>query len=544
MTPLPEPEIIALAVALGAREVPGWSLAEELLTSQIPEVSSGHVDEMQRSIQRGDDPLGTLFNLARSPRERRGLGATYTPQAIVRSMVDWAASHAVPARVVDPGVGSGRFLVEAGMRFPEALLIGSEIDPFPAILARANLATHGLSDRSTVILGDYRSLALPPIAGRTLFLGNPPYVRHHQIEPKWKDWLGREATHRGLPASRLAGLHVHFYLATAMKAIAGDYGTFITAAEWLDVNYGSLVRQLFLRELGGCSINLIEPTVLPFADAATTAAITTFEVGSQSPTLFFSFVGSAVPTIPDLSDGTNIVHTADPTVVFHEIPRERLEVESRWSRLSKPVQRTSSDHVELGEICRVHRGQVTGANKVWIAGDHAEDLPTCVLFPTITKARELFQAGRVLNDARSLRRVIDLPLDLDHFDGFERLAIDRFLDRAKLLGTDTGYIARTRRPWWSVRLRPPAPILATYMARRPPAFVRNLANARHINIAHGLYPRQLLSERALTRLIEHLSTTSQIADGRTYAGGLTKFEPKEMERLLVPRPELLERIEP
>jgi hypothetical protein len=28
-------------------------------------------------------------------------------------------------------------------------------------------------------------------------------------------------------------------------------------------------------------------------------------------------------------------------------------------------------------------------------------------------------------------------------------------------------------------------------------------------------------------------------DGRTYAGGLTKFEPREMERLLVPRPELL-----
>jgi adenine-specific DNA-methyltransferase len=40
-----------------------------------------------------------------------------------------------------------------------------------------------------------------------------------------------------------------------------------------------------------------------------------------------------------------------------------------------------------------------------------------------------------------------------------------------------------------VRLRPPAPILATYMARRPPAFVHNLAGARHVNIDHGLYPR-------------------------------------------------------
>lgn len=77
------------------------------------------------------------------------------------------------------------------------------------------------------------------------------------------------------------------------------------------------------------------------------------------------------------------------------------------------------------------------------------------------------------------------------------------------------------------------------MARRPPAFVRNEAAARHINVAHGLYPREQLSERVLSNLVEYLSTAVLVTEGRTYAGGLTKFEPREMERLLVPRPELL-----
>ena len=88
-------------------------------------------------------------------------------------------------------------------------------------------------------------------------------------------------------------------------------------------------------------------------------------------------------------------------------------------------------------------------------------------------------------------------------------------------------------------LRQPAPILATYMARRPPSFVRNLADARHINIAHGIYPREPMSEAALTALTRYLSTSVSVKDGRTYAGGLTKFEPREMERLLVPDPALL-----
>jgi hypothetical protein len=77
------------------------------------------------------------------------------------------------------------------------------------------------------------------------------------------------------------------------------------------------------------------------------------------------------------------------------------------------------------------------------------------------------------------------------------------------------------------------------MARRPPAFVRNLAGARHINIAHGLYPRDPLSENMLSALTKYLSRSISLAEGRTYAGGLTKFEPKEMERLFVPTVDVL-----
>jgi hypothetical protein len=80
------------------------------------------------------------------------------------------------------------------------------------------------------------------------------------------------------------------------------------------------------------------------------------------------------------------------------------------------------------------------------------------------------------------------------------------------------------------------------MARRPPAFVRNLAKARYINIAHGLYPRDELSDHCLAALVAYLARSVSTADGRTYAGGLTKFEPKEMERLHVPVPAVLEQI--
>lgn len=516
-----EPALAALALALGARRVRGWSDAETILAATAPEVPDTVVDGVRRKIERGLDPLGHALSLIRTPDQRRPQGATYTPRQIVKAMLRWAASaQRTVHRVVDPGVGSARFLVAAGRRFTDASLVGVELDPLAALLARGHLAAAGLHERAEVVVGDFRSFTPSEIAGSTLWIGNPPYVRHHLIEPVWKVWLTRMAADRGLEASQLAGLYIHFFLATAANAKPGDFGAFVTAAEWLDVNYGRLLRDLFLGPLGGRAITLLEPTARPFPDAATTATISCFDVGTKPRSVRLRRVAD-LEELSDLTEG-------------RLVRRERLEAATRWTPLTRVHRKTPEGFVELGELCRVHRGQVTGANKVWIAGTHSLGLPASVLFACITRARELFAAHGRLKDAGSLRRVIDLPVDLGHLPRDERTAVEAFLRVARRLGADTGYVARNRRAWWSVGLREPAPILATYMARRPPAFVRNSADARHINIAHGIYPREPLSETALTALATYLGHGVSVESGRTYAGGLTKFEPKEMERLFVP----------
>lgn len=520
-----ESDLIGVAAALGAPEVAGCSPAESELLTGAPRAAASDADAIRQRILQGEDPLGDALMEIRSPVERRPRGATYTPLGIVEAMVDWAATCGMPERVVDAGVGSARFLVAAGRRFRSAGLVGVETDPVAALLARANLAAAGLADRAEVILDDYRSVVLPRVRGRTLFLGNPPYVRHHQIGAEWKEWLTREARRLGFRASGLAGLHVHFYLATLLHAQPNDFGVFITAAEWLDVNYGQLVRELFLGGLGGRSILLIEPVARPFPDAASTAAITTFQVGTQAETVSLRRVGR--------------LREVAPLGVGNPVRRDRFAAESRWTHLSRTRREIPAGYVELGELCRVHRGQVTGNNGVWIAGQQSEGLPDSVLFPAVTKARELFHANGRLVSADALRRVIDLPADLDALDQSVRPDVDRFLRWARTMGADSGYIARHRRAWWSVGLRTPPPILATYMARRPPGFVENIAGARYINIAHGIYPREPMSTVAIARLAAHLSANAATARGRVYAGGLMKFEPREMERIVVPGPELL-----
>src|SRR5262249_27905119 len=206
-----EAALAGVAVRLGAAQVAGWSEAEQRLADDAVYPGEGEISQVRSQILAGEDPLGEAFCRLRGPAQRRPSGQTFTPGPVVQGMVDWAARTLDPARVVDPGTGSARFLGAAGRRRPGIAPLGGETAPPAAVAAmigRATLAAAGMAGRANVTLGDYRSLRLAPAVGPTLFLGNPPYVRHHQIPAAWKNWLRSAAASHGLDASGLAGLHV------------------------------------------------------------------------------------------------------------------------------------------------------------------------------------------------------------------------------------------------------------------------------------------------------------------------------------------------
>lgn len=521
-----EQELAALCLTL-IGDHHDLSVHERTLIAALPAftVEPRDLAAIRAEIASGNDPLGDVFSSIRSAESRRKAGAVYTPTPIIRSMMAWLSTQASPKQIIDPGAGSGRFILAAGEAFPEARLVSIEMDPLAALMLRANLSTRGWTDRATVLVEDYRQVKLPSCAGVTAFVGNPPYVRHHDISAQWKTWYAATFARFGVKASKLAGLHLYFFLQTRVLAKSGDVGAFVTSSEWMDVNYGSALRQLLIGELGAIGLHVLEPAVAAFPATATTAAITCFRVGEKAAPVRVHSVDK-LESINGLTNGISI-------------PRERLHAAPRWSILVRPSHACMAGEVELGELFRVHRGQVTGANSIWIAGEHARDLPDRVKLPAVTKAADLFLAGAHLRSAELLRRVIDLPAELESFTEQECARISAFLSWAKINGADQSYIAQHRKVWWSVGLKVPAPILCTYMARRAPQFTLNECNARHINIAHGLYPRQPLDKDVMARLVAWLNLHTDTSSGRTYAGGLTKFEPKEIERLHIPSLEKL-----
>lgn len=524
-----EARLARLAAALGAAQCGGpLSEGEQAWIAagrQAEPIADDVVEAVRESIRAGGDPLGEMLCALRPSPRRRRHGAFYTPPTIVTAMTAWLLARA-PDRVVDPGCGSGRFAAAVARLQPNIPLIAVDADPLATLLTRAALAVVGARD-VRVHHHNYLTLPLPAHPGRTGFIANPPYVRHHDLSPQSKAWAMEAGQRLGIAVSGLAGLHVLFYLATALHARDGDTGCFITSAEWLDTRSGQAMRHLLAQRLGLRLLTLLDPRATPFDDAMTTAAITCFAVGDQDERVAVSVIDAPESLSLAMGDTT--------------VERRQLAAAPRWSLLLRQGDQTPTDEstVPLRDIARVHRGVATGGNEFFVLSrERATDLgllPWCRA--AITRAEELFRAGDVVRDGPERRLLLMLPRDVDRrahpaVDAYLRLGETARHDKPPIA---QGYLARHRKPWWY--LGPPSapPIIASYMARQAPTFAYNPDGLVLLNIAHGIYPHQPLSADATQSLVRQLNAARATfrGHGRTYQGGLEKFEPREMENLPV-----------
>lgn len=522
-----EIEIVAFARDLGAPRYGGpLSSAERRLLRLADEyyVPGWILSELRKQMRAGKDALGDLFCTLRSAKKRRDLGAFYTPAFIVRPMVDWTLRQN-PARIVDAGCGSGRF-TQSLARITRAEIVAIDMDPLATLMTRASLAVLRYRN-ARVVNDDYLRIALPPFGGRTAFIGNPPYVRHHELSADVKAQASVTATRLGHSISGLAGLHALFFLQTAALAKKGDVGCFVTSAEWLDTNYGSIVRDLMTNGLGGTRIVSFPPDVVAFEDAMATAAISYFEVGSYPERISFL-----------LEDNPKSRRKID--VGGNAVARAALMNSKRWSPMLRgDTLERDCDRPVLADIARVHRGTATGGNDFFVMTKRrARDLGIAEFcMPVISRAKEIQDADGIILDDKDRMVVLVIP---PGFDRGSHPALDAYLRSGESGDWPDGpvcerWIPAHRKPWYLVKASRPL-IVATYMARSAVRFALNPHGLALLNVGHGIYPKNPMPIDRARELVERLNAMRDefVGLGRTYHGGLEKFEPREMERLPLP----------
>ena len=353
------------------------------------------------------DVIGQIYQEIIPPEERHDLGQYYTPAEVVDLICRLTIDDG-DDMVLDPGCGSGGFLVGAYQRLSELKkepnhqellnqLKGFDINRFPAHLSAINLALQRLEKETRNIGVEVEDFFLAnPTQVRMAFesasvggeedeggtniieyfdavIGNPPYIRQEQIADK--DRCRKHLKGVGADLDSRSDIYSYFFThATSfLDEKSGRLG-FITSDRWLSVKYGEKLQDFFLEKY---KIKTIVSFVRQqFEIALISTCVVILErcvdaTGRDNNIVKMlqlkkaSSVKDIVETLQEEREANQIDEREEYRLVT--MKQKDLKHEDKWGRfLWAPsvywtIMRKAS-LVPLGDLGRMSRGLTTGAN--------------------------------------------------------------------------------------------------------------------------------------------------------------------------------------
>ena len=556
----------------------------EALNEFIEELGTYHLAQIQ------SDVLGRVYEELIPADERHRLGQYYTPPPIVELIVNMCV-RSPNDKVLDPGCGSGSFLVKAYHRLKELKkkenplksdeelhreildqLYGIDINPFPAQLSSINLAVRNLRVRSrniNLIISDFFKIQ----PGTSLLpkefdavVTNPPYTRQEEME--YKDQI-REAAltytdGTKIPLDARAGIYAYFFIHSAKFLKNGGRMGYITSDTWLDVGFGKDLKKFFLDHFK--ILCIIWYSVRAFERPLVGTCISIFEKEDTSEDIRKDNIVKFV-RIKRPMDADKIIKTLENTLENYEddniaiITKQQAELraEEKWGRyLRAPaICFKIINHpkmVELHKLCDIRRGITSGANDFFYLDREKIkqwNLEQEFLKPVIVSPKNV-----------SLEIT---PSDITHWvlmvhDSKEKLAkkapnVLKYIEWGENLeirikgGKKAGQIVKgihnlstvkSRRIWYDLGQRKPAPILRTRRIWERCIYALNQAKAFVNDSFYELYPKKEENTMVLAGILNS-TVTALLSElyGRFYGGGVLELEVYESKKLPVLDPDKL-----
>lgn len=478
------------------------------------------------------------------PSHQRNIwGQFATPPLLAEAMVRLSKRFhpsGVPIKFLDPALGTGAFFSALLRVFgPDGIesAIAYELDNRLTAISQSLWTGLGLK----VTQADF-TLADPPendLQKPNFILCNPPYVRHHHIAPSAKARLKKKTTQLGFNVSGLTGLYAYFLLLADQWMATDAIAVWIIPSEFLDVNYGLVLKKYLCDQVSTIRIHRFEPSNVQFSDALVTSSILVFRksLSLKEPVHFTS--------------GNDLINPSSE----RWIARKQLNPEIKWTSYFSERRKihTGLKKTTLGEIFNIRRGLATGSNKFFLLEESEIEslgIPTRFLRPILPSSR-FISSSIIQSDLKGLPIGIPRLFVLDCSLPREAIqkqfpSLENYLIEGESQQVHKLYLPSSRKPWYSQERRPAAPILCTYMGRSKKEggafrFIRNYSQATAHNVYLLLYPKGKLElaacrdPKVLDIVFEYLHKIDSFEYlGRVYGGGLKKIEPRELANLEIP----------
>ena len=487
--------------------------------------------DIAQSIRSNPDRFTEIFVELKPHEARRRKGQFFTPKKIANYMVNWVLEGSKGV-IVDPGCGSGVFS-ELLLRKEVDKVIVIDKDPLCIKMTKARAKLIGRLDALETFEGDF--IDFSPNGVIDGIVCNPPYVRHHELDEKYKEKLKKYVDKiTGFSFDKLSGLHVHFFVKAVEILVEGGRMAFITSAEFLDSRYGVPLKRFLYDQFDVEALILFDEA---FEGVMTTSCISLLvKNGGEGRARSIRMIEVREPREGMEQAFVKIIEPED------------LGFQAKWSSYlyRKKLGITSDLLVKFPAVAHLKRGIATGGNDFFtFTRKFAKKKGLIEYSCEILKSPKLLTGFTLSRSDLKTLEENGKPTRLLYIDEETQISEDlkRYLQEGESIGVNRSYLCRHRNPWYKVDRRDPPDAFLTYMGRGNPRFIFNEAGALYLNNTHGFYIQEKIDESRKKALLLFLNAffDKDYVRGysKRYSGGMFKIEPKDLEETLILDPSSL-----
>lgn len=389
--------------------------------------------------------------------------------------------------VLDMGAGDCRF--SKGGRFNH--YVGVEIDKERSRIAAA-------PENGKIINGcvfRHRNM------GYDACIGNPPYVRHHDIESPWKEKTSERLENQlGISLNKRSNLYLYFLSLGLLKTHSDGLLALVIPYEWVARPSALGVRDYILKQ--GWEVAVYRFRMPIFDGVLTTASISIVDKRQHSGRWSFFDISPDYKIFPrsGVVDGSSGV----------------------------------LDYVKRGKIWAM-RGLSTGSQKIFTLTEKERikhGLSRRDVVPCVTTLRYVPQTLRELNPHSFQKHFVESGRRCWLIKSYKKVrsaALNAYLLATPKSQRDT-YTCRHQKPWFRFSLHPiPSLLVSSGFMKLGPKVLVNKVDARAVGVMYGVHSKQKPQLRLLQR---HLLRTDFESHVVAHARTLKKVEVKQLNCVL------------
>lgn len=464
-----------------------------------------------------------------SIEHRKKYAQFFTPYILAEVMTEWLVGNKDLHVVLEPAFGLGVFTRVLRKKIDNIQVKGFEVDDKIFAEAKGLFGDDVNLQHQDYMYNDWENKYDGIIC-------NPPYFKFHDYDNK--PIIREMETRLSCKLNGFTNLYTLFLLKSIHQLKPGGRCAYIIPSEFLNSDYGTLVKLHLLKTKTLRHVIVFNSSECLFEDALTTSCIVLCENSECSAPVDFVSVESFddPKTIVGLFNGETC-----PGVIKNEYALSELDPDVKWKTYyQKSRTKKYRNLVPFSSYAKVMRGIATGANDFFMFSKSKAEkfgIGERYLRPCICRCTDVKGSVFTSSDFQRLKSEDKNVFILDAV-GADDKNVQDYLAMGVEEGIDERYLTSSRKPWFSLENRPPAPIWVSVFNRTGLRFVRNLAGVSNLTTFHCVYPQSSLYQQISGDLLYAYLQTNVAKEifqenCREYGSGLQKFEPNDLNKGLM-----------